>query len=362
MGLRDLRLHIGQLLISGFDGHALPVELASLAREFDLGGVILFSRNVEAPEQIAEIAVAAQELSRELPLWVSVDQEGGRVARLKEPFTRWPAMITLGRAADVALARRFARALARELNAVGITLNFAPVLDVLTNPRNPAIGDRALSDKAEDVAQLGRAIIEGLQREGIAAAGKHFPGHGDTGVDSHTDLPISELPPDRLRAVEVIPFRAAIEARVAFLLTCHVLFPALDEQNPATLSRVIVQGLLKDELGFDGAVLTDDLDMKAVADRYTIEELVVKALRAGCDGFLIGGSDYDRKARALEALIRAAEEDPVTLLRAEDAIARMTRAKERFLLTPRRPDLKTVRASLGALEHQMVAEEMRRFL
>ena len=216
-------------------------------------------------------------------------------------------MITLGRAKDAALAARFAKAMAAELLAVGITLDFAPVLDVLTNAKNPAIGDRALSERVEDVATLGRALIEAFQGAGLAAAGKHFPGHGDTGVDSHHDLPICELPPDRLRAVELVPFRAAIAADVAVMLTCHVLFTEIDDEHPATLSPRIVQAILKDELGYQGAVITDDLDMKAIAARYTIEETVVRCLRAGCDGFLICNGDYDKKVRALEAVIREAE-------------------------------------------------------
>ncbi|HEY8549957.1 MAG TPA: beta-N-acetylhexosaminidase [Vicinamibacterales bacterium] len=363
MSLRDIRAHAGQLLISGFDGFTIPPEMRAIAREFDLGGLILFSRNVEAPEQVAEIAIEAQDLRKEVPLWVSVDQEGGRVQRLREPFTRWPPMVTLGRAGDETLARRFAAALAAELKAVGITLDFAPVLDVLTNAKNPAIGDRALSDKPEEVARLGRVLIETIQGAGVAAAGKHFPGHGDTGVDSHEDLPVCDLPPDRIRAVEFVPFRTAIEANVAFMLTCHVLFPAFDEEYPATLSPRIVQALLKDELGFSGAVLTDDLDMKAIADRYTIEDAVVRALRAGCDGLLICGGDYDRKVRALEAIIRAAEEDRAFERRVEDAFRRMRAPKERFLIDLRRPARpQELRASLGTMEHQMVAEEMRQWL
>ncbi len=180
-----LRRRIGQLLIAGFDGPELPVELKTLVREFGLGGVILFARNIAEPEQVAELCGAAARLVRDLPLWVSVDQEGGRVARLKKPFTEWPPMATLGRSGDVALAERFARALASELKAVGFTLDYAPVLDVHTNAKNPVIGDRSLATRAEEVARLGAAIVRTLQAEGIAACGKHFPGHGDTSADSH---------------------------------------------------------------------------------------------------------------------------------------------------------------------------------
>lgn len=360
---REIRRHVGQLLLTGFGGTQIPAELRSLAQEFDLGGTIIFARNVEAPEQVAELAIGTQELAGELPLWFAVDQEGGRVARLREGFTRWPAMATLGRAQDAELATRFARALAHELHAVGITLDFTPVLDVLTNPKNPAIGDRALSDKADDVARFGRIIIDILQSQGIAAAGKHFPGHGEAGVDSHNEMPIVDLPPDRLDAVELVPFRAAIEARVAFMLTAHLLFPAFDEEFPATLSPRLVTGLLRDKLQFDGAILTDDLDMGAIASRYPIEQAAVQAIAAGCDGLLICGQDYDKKARALEALIHAVEAETLPLKRVEDAIARMRAAKERFLLSqPRRKvDPRAVRQAVGRLEHQAVAEEMGRW-
>jgi len=215
MSIRDIRRHVGQLALAGFAGHAIPADLRSLAKEFDLGGLILFSRNVESPEQVAEIAREAQLMADELPLWVSVDQEGGRVARLRSPFTVWPPMQTLGRSGDDALAVRFAKALAAELRAVGVTLDFTPVLDILTNPKNPAIGDRALASTPDEVARLGAAIIETLQAEGIAACGKHFPGHGDTSTDSHHEMPLIEHPPDRLDAVEFVPFRRAIAAGVA---------------------------------------------------------------------------------------------------------------------------------------------------
>src|SRR5689334_12357257 len=252
-----LRREIGQLLIAGFNGHQIPAELRSLAKEFGLGGVILFARNVDAPEQVAELAHDASRLVPDLPPWVSVDQEGGRVARLKRPFTEWPPMATLGRSGDVRLAERFARALASELKAVGITLDYAPVLDIHTNPKNPVIGDRALSETAEGVARLGAAIVTALQNEGVAACGKHFPGHGDTQADSHLELPLVEHPLERLRSVEFVPFRAAIAAGVATMMTAHVFMPALDERRPATLSRRVVFDLLREELRFDGVILSD---------------------------------------------------------------------------------------------------------
>lgn len=363
---RLIRRSVGQLLLAGFAGPDLPQEIRSLAREFSLGGVVLFRRNVEEPAQVAELAYRARTLLPDTPLWVGVDQEGGRVARLRTPFTEWPPMAVLGRAEPEegdALARRFARALAAELAAVGLSIDFAPVLDVHTNPRNPVIGDRALSGDAERVASLGRAIVEELQHAGIAACGKHFPGHGDTSVDSHHELPLVEHPPDRLRAVEFVPFRAAIDADVAGIMTAHVHVPSLDEDVPATLSRRVVTGLLRDELHYDGLVFTDDLEMKAIAGRYGAGEAAVSAVEAGCDALLICGTDHDRQAEALEAIVRAVEQDLLPATRVEAAVERHRRAKHRFLPAeaPRPLESKALRDVVGRLEHEAVAAEMRRF-
>jgi len=293
-----IRRDIGQLLIGSLPGTTITPEIRSLAKEFSLGGVILFARNIEAPEQVAEMSVDVQGLATDLPLWVSVDQEGGRVARLKAPFTEWPPMAVLGRSGDVQLAERFATALAAELKAVGITLDYAPVLDVHTNSQNRVIGDRALSDREDDAAKFGAAIVRGLQAEGVAACGKHFPGHGDTSTDSHIELPLVEHPPERLREVEFVPFKAAIEADVASIMTAHVFAPALDETMPATLSRRVVHDLLRQELGFEGVIFSDDLEMKAIANHHTVPSAAVLSLAAGCDGILICSGDHDSQAAA----------------------------------------------------------------
>jgi beta-N-acetylhexosaminidase len=344
--------------------------MRSLAREFQLGGVTLFKRNIEAPEQVAELNHDLQSLSSELPLWVAVDQEGGRVARLRAPFTEWPPMATLGRSGDEKLAYRFAAALAEELKVVGVTLDYAPVLDIHTNPQNPVIGDRALGEDAETVARLGAAVIRGLQKNGVAACGKHFPGHGDTSVDSHLALPVVEHPPDRIRRVECVPFREAIRNDVAFMMTAHILVPALDEQKPATLSSTIVQRMLRDELGFEGVILSDDLEMKALADSYTVPEAAVQAIAAGCDSVLVcrhlsseRSQDAEVQAAVLEALVHAVEDGRIPYQRAEDALSRNRRAKERFLAAPVAPGRSVaLREVLGNDSHRRIADEMASFL
>ena len=361
------RRDIGQFLIGSMPGATIPVELRSLAKEFDLGGVILFSRNIETPEQVAELSAECEALGRAMPAWVSVDQEGGRVARLKPPFTEWPPMATLGRAGTQAdaLAGRFARALAEELLAVGITLDYAPVLDIHTNPKNPVIGDRALAGRADDVARLGRVIIRGLQHAGLAACGKHFPGHGDTSTDSHFELPVVEHLPDRLQAIEFEPFRAAIAEQVAFIMTAHVLVPSLDERRPATLSPHVVQKMLREELKYDGVILSDDLEMKAVSAQYAVPEAAVDAIAAGCDAVLVCQGNVDLQARTLEALVKAVESGAIPAKRHDDAAMRLKRAKQRFL-TNKRPGpsarMRALRGVIGREEHQLVAAEMAAYL
>jgi beta-N-acetylhexosaminidase len=357
-----IRRTIGQLLIGSFPGATIPPELRSLAREFQLGGVILFARNIEAPEQVAELSHDIQSLASETPLWVSVDQEGGRVARLRAPFTEWPPMAALGRAGDVTLASRFAAALAAELKAVGITLDYAPVLDIHTNPKNPVIGDRALADDAAMVGKLGAAIVRGLQDNGVAACGKHFPGHGDTSVDSHFELPLVEHPPDRIRRVESVPFREAIAASVAFIMTAHVLVPSIDEEQPATLSRRIVYDLLRDELGFAGVILSDDLEMKAIAATYSVPDAAVQAIAAGCDALLICAGHVDAQVAALEALVHAVEDGQIPYKRLEDALTRNRRAKEQFLAAGVTSGAKNLRSVVGCDAHRRIADEMARYV
>jgi beta-N-acetylhexosaminidase len=237
------------------------------------------------------------------------------------------------------------------------------VLDIHTNSQNPVIGDRALGEDAETVARLGAAIIRGLQGNGVAACGKHFPGHGDTSVDSHIDLPLVEHPPDRIRRVECVPFREAIQAGVAFIMTAHILVPSFDEHLPATLSPAIVRGLLRRELGFEGVILSDDLEMKAITKAYAVADAGVQAVAAGCDGVLVCSGDAESQALTLEALVHAVEHERIPYTRLEDAQKRLRKAKERFLataVTTSRPA--PARQVLGRDEHQRIAEEMARYL
>jgi len=364
MSPSGFRRRLGQLVMLGFDGIAIPPELRSLAREFDLGGTVLFKRNVESAEQVAELAFEASRLCEAVPAWVAVDQEGGRVARLRRPFTEWPPMAALGRSGDEALAARFARAMARELASVGVTFDFAPVLDVLTNAANPAIGDRAIGADADLVARMGGAIIDAIQGEGLAACGKHFPGHGDASVDSHHDLPVLDLTPDRFESVDWVPFRTAIARDVAGVMVAHVLVPAFDDTEPASLSRPIVTGLLRERLHFDNLILTDDLSMKGCSSRHALPAAAVMAIAAGHDGALLCEPNYDEQAAVLEALVHAFESGTLPFAQLEASVARHARLKDRYAAPLARAERPSAawREVVGCEAHQALSAEIRQYV
>jgi beta-N-acetylhexosaminidase len=312
---------VASLLCVGFHGKSPSHEVKELLHR-GVHGVVLFSRNVESAEQVAALVRELKELAGR-PLLVAVDQEGGRVARLRAPqgFTELPPMRALGETGDAALAREVGALIGRELRAVGIDQDYAPVVDVDTNPQNPVIGDRALSRDPATVARLGAALAQGLQSAGVAACAKHFPGHGDTSQDSHRDLPRLPHALERLRAVELPPFRALARAGVAAVMTAHVVFEALDPRRPATLSPEVM-ALLRDEAGFQGCAVSDDLEMKAVAEHFALEEAAPGAVAAGVDALLVCHT-AEVQHRAIDLVRRAVEDGTVPEARLADARARV---------------------------------------
>ncbi len=331
------REKIGQLFMVGFDGTSVSADLSAFIKEYKPGGVILFSRNLESAEQIVELTNELQRCSPHSPLLISIDQEGGRVSRLPKGFTIFPPCDVLGRCNSSELAYAAAATIANELKAVGINMNMSPVLDVNSNPANPVIGDRAFGTTPGPVCELGLATVKGLQDNRVVACGKHFPGHGDTTVDSHKELPIVTAPRERLEQIEFPPFRHAAAHGVATMMTAHVLYRALDDQRPATLSPTIIGKFLREELKYTGVVLTDDLEMHAIIDHYGVEEATVQSILAGCDMPLIC-KDRNREVAAISALDKAVADGTVTVERLEQSLVRIARLKERFLL-PYRPVL-----------------------
>lgn len=335
-------------LVVGFEGPRLDVRLEKLLRG-GVGGIIAFARNVESPEQIAATIAEAKRIAT-ARLLASVDQEGGRVARLRgAPFTAVPPMRDVGASTGVRAAREVGELLALEVRAMGFDMDFAPVMDVDTNPDNPIIGDRSFHSDAGRVAELGVALAQGLEARGVASSAKHFPGHGDTLVDSHLALPTLPHRMDRLRAVELVPFAAYARAGLACVMTAHITFPSLDAQFPATMSEVVLGGLLRRELGFAGVVVSDDLSMAAIAANFTREEALVRGLAAGVDVFLLCSAD-DTQLEALDCLIHHCEKSPVLRARLDESEARRGALVARFV----RP-AEDARGLLGSEFHRTLA-------
>lgn len=347
----------GQLIWAGFEGAAPPDELLGRIRAEEVGGVILFARNLGSLGETGALLRALHAAAPTgLPLLASVDQEGGRVARLKAPFLQLPPMARLGATGDAALARSVGRALGEELRWLGFNCDYTPVLDVHTNPQNPVIGDRSFATTPEEVARMGAALLAGLEETGVVGCGKHFPGHGDTELDSHLALPRVTHPEERLRRIELFPFAAAVRAGCRLVMTAHVIFDALDPGTPATLSSRILEGVLRRELGFAGVCVSDDLEMKAIADHFGVEDAAVRAVRAGCDALLCC-KELELQHRAFAALVREAERDAAFRARLGEAAGRV-RGLRRTLPLPSPAAPAEVQARFPFAGHAWIAERL----
>lgn len=316
--LNDLTLEqkVGQLLMCGFHSQHADEQITRLIRDFHVGGVIYFRRNVESIDQLTRLSAELQDMAAEvgaLPLIISVDQEGGMVARIdKEGMTQVPGNMALGATGNPEYTLECAQILGRELKSIGIDMNLAPVVDVNNNPLNPVIGVRSYGEHAESVAAHGVAAITGYQSQGIAATAKHFPGHGDTAVDSHLGMVTVPHDRNRLEQMELLPFRKAIEAGVDAIMTAHVMFPSIEpEPIPATLSHKVLTGLLREEMGFEGIIITDCLEMHAISKPYGVAEAAVCAVEAGADLILVSHTLQDQVA-ALEAIVQAVRTGRIT--------------------------------------------------
>ena len=354
----NLKEKVGQLFMLGFTGTEVSKELRELFHAYHPGGVILFSRNLEDAAQAAHLTNALQKLAPTMPLFVSIDQEGGRVARLPKGFTAFPGQGALGRAGAVDLAYSFAEVTAAELRAIGVNMNLTPVLDINTNPHNPVIGDRSFGDDPLQVETLGLAVIAGHQDNGVMACGKHFPGHGDTAADSHKALPVVSHSIERLREIELRPFVHCFRNGLAAVMSAHVKYPALDPDAPATLSPAIMTDLLRTQLHFEGLALSDDLEMRAILDHYGIEEAAVRSVQAGVNVLIIGKTP-DEQVAAIDAVYHAVKKGIISELQFQHAVLRVLEAKERYLIPHKAADPKTAAARVGTPRHREVAQAIR---
>jgi beta-N-acetylhexosaminidase len=357
-----LEQRVGQVFMLGFEGTTLNASNRKLIHDLHLGGVTLFARNIDNAQQLAQLDAALQTIADPVPLFVSVDQEGGLVVRVTEGATIFPGNMAVGATGDPVLARRLAEASADELLAMGVNMDLAPVVDVNTNPLNPVIGVRAFGSQVDEVAQLGAETVRGLQDSGVSAVAKHFPGHGDTAVDSHLDLPVVPHSRERLESTELRPFQAAMQAGVDGIMTAHLYVPSIEpEPNlPATLSHAALTGLLRQQLGFQGLILTDALDMDAIKRDRTAAEAAVEAFGAGADMLLIAGitaEDRGVLGDGPPALLAAVRSGRVSEARLDESVLRVLEAKLRrgvvpgLVAAPATPD----RAVLNSAPHRELA-------
>lgn len=362
---------VGQLLIAGMEGTTPGQDAVTAVQEYHVGGVILFGRNVESAEQLAALTNGLKELNEDyVPLFLGVDEEGGRVSRMPPEVTDLPAALTFGSMEDpearMNACFELGQVLAQECTTFGFNLDFAPVMDIWSNPENTVIGDRAFGTDAAAVTGAANETALGILAGGVIPVAKHFPGHGDTLVDSHVGLPVVDKSLEELESMELQPFRQAVETTCVFgayggdtsipaVMVGHILMTAIDPDHPASLSPEVVTGLLRENLGFDGVVFTDDLTMAAVSETYGMGEACVLAMEAGCDSLLVcHGADNLTQAR--DALLEAVESGRISQARLDESVYRILKLKEAYGLTNApvgEPGVAALNSAIDALLKQL---------
>lgn len=359
----SLQEKVGQLFMCGFHGTEPSADIRQLIEKCQVGGIIYFRRNVNDVEQVCRLSsglqhIAAASGSTGLPLLISIDQEGGMVARIDtDDVTLTPGNMTLGATRDSRAAYETALISGRELREMGINMNFAPCLDVNNNPNNPVIGIRSYGEDPVLVGELGAATVRGFQEAGVAATVKHFPGHGDTDSDSHLGLPTIPHAMERLEQIELAPFRHAIGQGVDAVMTAHVVFTAMDgdSQTPSTLSQPIVTGLLRGKLGYDGVVVSDCLEMNAISEGVGVAEGSIQAILAGIDLVLVSHR-IDRQVAAIEAVVQAVESGRIPMSRIDESALRILRLKAKRIGTTgdAKSDCAGIQSRIGLAEDREI--------
>lgn len=318
---------ISQMILSGFNGTYFNKELSILLNDFKVGGVILFSRNIENSKQLKKLTSHIIDTNQDIPLFISIDEEGGRVSRLPKDIKKFESSKSIGDREDEKYAYENGREIGGILKNHNINMNFAPVLDIYSNPKNTVIGDRAFGDNEKVVSSMGIATMKGLRDENIIPVVKHFPGHGDTEIDSHLGLPIVEKNLKQLNELELIPFNKAIENGVGAVMVSHILIKEIDDKYPATLSYTMINDILRNDMKFENIVITDDMLMKAITDYISIEEASVKSINAGADIILIG-SDINKTKSVIERIKLAVANNEISEERIDKSVYRILKQKE----------------------------------
>ncbi|WP_258166507.1 beta-N-acetylhexosaminidase [Paenibacillus sp. PCH8] len=341
---------IGQMILAGVQGTTLDDQAKQMITDQKVGGIIFYANNVTTLEGTAKFVQSIKKANQAnpVPIFMSVDQEGGKVSRMPENVESIPSNGKVGQTKDSALAETMGELLARQVKLAGFNVDFAPVLDINSNPKNPVIGDRSFGSSADLVSRLGIAELKGLRSEGVIPVVKHFPGHGDTSVDSHLDLPVVNKTEKQLAKLEWIPFQAAVKEQVEAVMVAHILFPKLDKDHPASLSDVIIGEHLRGKLKYDGVVITDDLSMGAIAKNYTLDEAAIATVQAGSDILLVAHS-YDSAKTIFDTLMNAVNSGKISKSRIDESVYRILALKQQYKLSDQQQasgDLKQLNADI----------------
>ncbi|MFC6651101.1 MULTISPECIES: beta-N-acetylhexosaminidase [Paenibacillus] len=343
---------IGQMLLVGIQGKTAGAEARKMIAEDKVGGIILYSNNVGNLKELVQLTNALKQSNagNPAPLFMSVDQEGGKVSRLPDDYATFPSNAAVGSGDNAAAAGTMGELLARAVKSSGFNMDFAPVLDINSNPDNPVIGDRSFGSSAELVTRLGIAEMQGLEREGVIPVVKHYPGHGDTSVDSHLELPVINKTEAQLAELEWLPFQAAIREKADAVMVAHILYPKLDPDKPASLSQVIIGQQLRGQMGYDGVVITDDLTMGAIVKNYSLPAAAVDTVLAGSDILLVA-HEYKNEQAVRTALLDSVKNGKISESRIDESVYRILALKAKYQLTDEAvslPDLAGLNSDIQA--------------
>lgn len=325
---------IGQLVLVGMDGTEPNDVTRQLIEEYHVGGFIFYKNNIQDTKQALALfnGLKTANQNKAVPLFLSVDEEGGRVSRMPGELAKLPAARKIGNTGSTELAGQIGEIIGKELAGFGLNLDFAPVLDVNSNPDNPVIGDRAFGTKPEIVSRMGIAVMKGIQEQGIIPVVKHFPGHGDTSVDSHLGLPVVEHDLDRLQKLELVPFKQAIQEGADVVMIAHLLMPKLDPDHPASFSKAVIHDLLREELGYEGTIISDDMTMGAIVEHYDIRDAAVQFIQAGGNIVLVG-HDAEKEKQVIQALRDAVNSGTISTETLDERVYDVLKLKQKYQLS-----------------------------
>lgn len=327
---------IGQMFIVGFEGYEADSKIKDLIEKRYVGGVIFFDRNINSSNSLLQLMNSLKDFNKnnKAPLFMSIDEEGGRVSRLPKEIKRFPSSMSIGKTGDSNISFQVGEITGEKLKAFGFNMDFAPVLDIYSNSKNKVIGDRAFGVEPERVKKFGVATMKGLSEQGVIPVIKHFPGHGDTTEDSHLKLPVVYHDYTRLESFELIPFKYAIEQGADAIMIAHILLPMIDKDYPASISKNIITDLLRNKLNFNGVVITDDMEMQAIAKNYTIEDAALKSVKAGSDIILIC-KNYENSIKAIDKIKLSVKKNEILEERIDESVYRILELKSRYKIQDR---------------------------